>query len=77
MKVYEYLNKLPLTQAQKETITESGYENGPTLYIMCRRIPTAMKQVLELDSLDALEKAIWETLTADERTAIEEELAQQ
>lgn len=74
MKTYEYLDKLPLTTKQKETITEAEYENAPTLYMMCKVIPTAMKQVLEVDSLDELEKALWDGLSADERSAIEAEL---
>ncbi len=74
MKTYEYLDKLPLTTKQKETITESGYENAPTLYMMCKVIPLAMKQVLEVESLDELEKVLWDGLSDEERTAIEAEL---
>ncbi|MDZ4833503.1 MAG: hypothetical protein SGJ27_06960 [Candidatus Melainabacteria bacterium] len=71
---YPYLDTLPLTDAQKQTITEAGYENAPTLYLICKAIPTAMKQVLGVDSLDELEKALWDTLTPEERTAVEAEL---
>jgi len=74
MTTYPYLDTLPLTTKQKETITEAGYENAPTLYMMCKAIPVAMKEVLEVASLDELETALWATLSADERTAIEAEL---
>ncbi len=71
MKVYEYLSTLPLTQAQKEKVTKEGYENAGTFYVMCKTIPTAIKEFLELDSLDALEKALWNLLTKEEREEIE------
>lgn len=71
---YPYLDTLPLSTKQKETITEAGYENAPTLYMMCKVIPTAMKEVLEVEGLDELEAALWEKLSAEERTAIEAEL---
>ncbi len=74
MKTYKYLETLPLTTAQKEQITTEGYENAPTLYMLCKATPVAMREFLGLDSLDALETALWEMLTAEERTAVEAEL---
>lgn len=74
MNTYPYLDTLPLTTKQKETITEAGYENAPTLYMMCKAIPVAMKEVLEVDSLEELEKALWAGLTDEERAGIESEL---
>jgi hypothetical protein len=74
MQTYEYLDKLPLTQKQKEAITETGYENAPTLYMICKATPIAMKQFLEVESLDELEKALWDILTPEEQQAVQEEL---
>ena len=72
--MYEYLNTLPLTADQKQKVTEAGYENAPTLYMICKVTPVAMKQYLELASLDELETALWNLFTADEKAAVEKEL---
>jgi hypothetical protein len=71
---YPYLDTLPLNAEQKKAITEAEYENAPTLYLICKTIPTAMKEYLGVASLDELEKAIWEQLSTDEREAIQKEL---
>ncbi len=71
---YPYLDKLPLNDAQKQAITDAEYENAPTLYIMCKFIPTAMKQVLGVASLDELETALWQQLDEVERAEVQQEL---
>lgn len=74
METYKYLETLPLTTAQKEQITEQGYENAPTLYMICKATPVAMREFLNLESLDELEAALWNLMTADEQKAVEDEL---
>lgn len=69
--MFEYLNTLPLTDAQKEQVNEQRYENAPTLYLMCKVTPTSIRGWLGLESLDALEAALWELMTADERRKAE------
>ncbi len=65
--MFEYLKDLPLTEKQKQQITEQGYENGNTLYFMCKATPVAIKEWLELESLEALEAALWERMSEDDR----------
>jgi hypothetical protein len=74
MKIYDYLATVPLTDAQKEKVTEEGYENAATFYMMCKSIPKAIKEFLELDSLDAVEAALYALMTDEERQHVAEEL---
>lgn len=72
--MYEYLKTLPLTDAQKQMINTQGYENAPTLYIICKATPIAVKQWLNLNSLDALEAALWNLMTPAEQQEVNDEL---
>ncbi len=69
--MFEYLKTLPLTDEQKKQITEQGYENAPTLYIMCKATPVAIREWLGLESLDALEAALWEQFSEYDRKQVE------
>ena len=75
---FPYLDKLPLSRAQKLAITDEGYENAFTLYIVVKITPTAMQEFLAIDEneLKGLEDAIWAILSEDEREQAEEELKQ-
>ena len=72
--MYEYLKTLPLTDDQKNKINEQGYENAPTLYALCKAFAAMVKDWLELDNLDALEAALWEMMSAEERAEMQAEL---
>ena len=74
MDTFEYLKDLPLTDEQKQKVTEEGYETAAAFYMFCKAIPTAIKEFLGLASLDELEKALWEKLSDEERAEIEKEL---
>ncbi len=72
--MFEYLKTLPLTEAQKQLVNDEGYENAPTFYVLCKVVPLAIKDWLGLDSLDALETALWNLMTPEEQTSVQEEL---
>ncbi len=74
--MYPYLKTLPLSDAQKQLITTQGYENAPTLYMICKATPIAVKQWLNLSSLAALETALWNLMTAAEQTEVQDQLDQ-